>query len=151
MYMYHGLLIHGCLYNPSRFTLATLGSRVANIQTLHALAFRISKYMNQQIKNSQSDVRFHQYHRPRLNYNTTKGILTLTENTCYTEQRSASHICYIKLRVFAISCLPPLISCQKGVSQNLPSVTNASFCYKLLKSLLLIGYQQIWHWYTCKS
>ena len=33
-----------------------------------------------------------------------------------------------------------------GVSQNLSSVTNDSFCYKLLKSLLLIGYQQICHW-----
>ena len=28
-----------------------------------------------------------------------------------------------------------------GISQNLSSVTNDSFCYKLLKSLLLIGYQ----------
>ena len=34
---------------------------------------------------------------------------------------------------------------QGGVSQNLSSVTNGSFCYKLLKSLLLIGYQQICH------
>ena len=34
---------------------------------------------------------------------------------------------------------------QGGVSQNLSSVTNDSFCYKLLKSLLLIGYQQICH------
>ena len=33
-----------------------------------------------------------------------------------------------------------------GGSQNLSSVTNDSFCYKLLKSLLLIGYQQICHW-----
>ena len=33
-----------------------------------------------------------------------------------------------------------------GVSQNLSSVTNEIFCYKLLKSLLLIGYQQICHW-----
>ena len=32
-----------------------------------------------------------------------------------------------------------------GVSQNLSSVTNDSFCYKLLKSLLLIGCQQICH------
>ena len=33
-----------------------------------------------------------------------------------------------------------------GVSQNLSSVTNDSFCYyKILKSLLLIGYQQICH------
>ena len=31
------------------------------------------------------------------------------------------------------------------VSQNLSSVTNDSLCYKLLKSLLLIGYQQIYH------
>ena len=35
----------------------------------------------------------------------------------------------------------------EGVSQNLSSVTNDSFCYKLLKYLLLIGYQQICHWY----
>ena len=34
-----------------------------------------------------------------------------------------------------------------GVSQNLSSVTNDSFCYKLLKTLLLIGYQQICHWF----
>ena len=34
-----------------------------------------------------------------------------------------------------------------GVSQNLSSVTNDSFCYKLLKSLLLIGYKQIFHWF----
>ena len=34
-----------------------------------------------------------------------------------------------------------------GVSQNLSSVTNDSCCYKLLESLLLIGYQQICHWY----
>ena len=32
---------------------------------------------------------------------------------------------------------------QGGVSQNLSSVTNDNLCYKLLKSLLLIGYQQI--------
>ena len=32
-----------------------------------------------------------------------------------------------------------------GVSQILSSVTNDSCCYKLLKSLLLIGYQQICH------
>ena len=31
------------------------------------------------------------------------------------------------------------------VSQNLSSVTHDSFCYKLLKSLPLIGYQQICH------
>ena len=30
-----------------------------------------------------------------------------------------------------------------GFSQNLLSVTNDSFCYQLLKSLLLISYQQI--------
>ena len=34
-----------------------------------------------------------------------------------------------------------------GVSQNLSSVTNAFFFYKLLISLLLIGYQQIFHWF----
>ena len=32
---------------------------------------------------------------------------------------------------------------QGPISQNLSSVTNDSFCNKLLKSLLLIGYQQI--------
>ena len=31
---------------------------------------------------------------------------------------------------------------QGGVSQKLPSVTYDSFCYKLLKSLLLIGYHK---------
>ena len=36
---------------------------------------------------------------------------------------------------------------QGGVSQNLSSVTNDNFYYKLLKSLLLIGYQQICHWF----
>ena len=30
------------------------------------------------------------------------------------------------------------------LGKHLSSVTNDSFCYKLLKSLLLIGYQQIW-------
>ena len=34
---------------------------------------------------------------------------------------------------------------QGPVSQNLSSVTNDIFCYKLVKSLLLIGYQQICH------
>ena len=34
-----------------------------------------------------------------------------------------------------------------GVSQNLSSVTNDSFCYEIVKSLLLIGYQQIFHWF----
>ena len=34
-----------------------------------------------------------------------------------------------------------------GVSQNLSLVTYDSFCYKLLKSLLLIGYQQLCHWF----
>ena len=34
-----------------------------------------------------------------------------------------------------------------GVSQNLSSGTNDSLCYNLLKSLLLIGYQQICHWF----
>ena len=34
-----------------------------------------------------------------------------------------------------------------GVLQNLSSVTNDSFCYTLLKSFLLIGYQQICHWF----
>ena len=33
-----------------------------------------------------------------------------------------------------------------GVSRNLSLVINDSFCYKLLKSLLLIGYQQSCHW-----
>ena len=33
------------------------------------------------------------------------------------------------------------------VSQNLSSVINDSLCYKLLKSLVLIGYQQICHWF----
>ena len=32
-----------------------------------------------------------------------------------------------------------------GVSHILPSMINDSLCYKLLKSLLLIGYQQICH------
>ena len=40
---------------------------------------------------------------------------------------------------------------QGGVSQNLSSVTNDSFCYKLLKSLLLIGYQQICHWFVIEK
>ena len=31
--------------------------------------------------------------------------------------------------------------------QNLSSVTNESFCNKLVKVLLLIGYQQICHWF----
>ena len=41
------------------------------------------------------------------------------------------------------------LSCtnQRGVSQNLSWVTNDSFCNKLLKSFLLIGYQQICHWF----
>ena len=39
------------------------------------------------------------------------------------------------------------ISKQGGVSQNLSLVTNDSFCFELLKSLLLIGYQQICHWF----
>ena len=38
---------------------------------------------------------------------------------------------------------------QGGVSQNLSSVTNDSFRHKLLKSLLLIGYQQICHCFFC--
>ena len=38
-------------------------------------------------------------------------------------------------------------ACQGGVSQNLSSVTNDNSCYKLLKSLLLIGYHQIFHWF----
>ena len=46
---------------------------------------------------------------------------------------------------------PMPVQCRSGVdlgpiSQNLSSVTNDNFCYKLLKSLLLIGYQQICHW-----
>ena len=36
---------------------------------------------------------------------------------------------------------------QGPISQNLSSVTNDSFCYKLLKSLLLIGYQLTCHWF----
>ena len=39
------------------------------------------------------------------------------------------------------------VGVEQGVSQNLSSETNDSFCYKLLKSLLLIGYQQICHWF----
>ena len=35
---------------------------------------------------------------------------------------------------------------QAPISQNLSSVTNDSFCYKLVKSLLVIGYQQICRW-----
>ena len=41
-----------------------------------------------------------------------------------------------------------LLTWSKGpVSQNLSSVTIDSLCYKLPKSLLLIGYQQICHWF----
>ena len=35
---------------------------------------------------------------------------------------------------------------QGSVSQNLSSVTNDRCCHKLVKCLLLIGYQQICHW-----
>ena len=38
-------------------------------------------------------------------------------------------------------------SASGGVSSNLSSVKNDSCCYKLLKSLLLIGYQHIYQWY----
>ena len=37
--------------------------------------------------------------------------------------------------------------CPGSVSQNLSSVTKDSFCYKLLKSLLLIGFHQTCHWF----
>ena len=36
---------------------------------------------------------------------------------------------------------------QGPISQNLSAVTHDSFCYKLLKSLLLIGRQQTCHWF----
>ena len=44
-------------------------------------------------------------------------------------------------------CVPFVTKCPGPISQNLSSVTNDSFCYKLVKSLLLIGYQQICHWF----
>ena len=44
---------------------------------------------------------------------------------------------------FTIAALASILSGKGGVSQNLSSVTNDRLCYKLLKSLLLIGYQQI--------
>ena len=46
---------------------------------------------------------------------------------------------FILLYTFGFFCV------LEGISQNLSSVTNDSFCYKLLKSLLLIGYQGICH------
>ena len=52
------------------------------------------------------------------------------------------------LSAYLIVCLFCLfMQWSGGCSQNLSSVTNDSFCYKLLKSLLLIGYQQICHWF----
>ena len=43
--------------------------------------------------------------------------------------------------------IPTSWNTRGGVSQNLSSVTSDSLSYKLLKSLLLIGNQQICHWF----
>ena len=58
------------------------------------------------------------------------------------------HILHI-ITIDAGSCwIIPRVQGREGpISQNLSSVPNNRFCYKLVKSLLLIGYQQICHWF----
>ena len=63
------------------------------------------------------------------------------QGRCYECPQEGSGMLNV-IQMFLIYCVE-----QGGVSQNLSSVTNDSFCYKLLKSLLLIGYQQIYHWF----
>ena len=75
-------------------------------------------------------------------------------NSCYMQvslRCFSSFVKYSEMRTTLVtsgSSLPTkwvvfIIRGGGGVSQNLSSVTNDSCCYKLLKSLLLIGYQQI--------
>ena len=97
---------------------------------------------------------------------TCTWILKCSTTKCY----SFFNFTYLDLKLSrlktGIECSPTVLLCssilnhkvqwylhcmyhihQGGVSQKLSSVTNDSFCYKLLKAMLLIGYQQICNWF----